>query len=68
MGNAQKLQQRMLESLFPIKHSSGFGDSNKSECFRGFVFPVCLSPTKCLKFLLGSEITAMGEGHKGLRL
>lgn len=68
MGNAQKLQQRVLESLFLTKHSAGFGDSNKSECFRGFVFPVCLSPTECLEFLFGSEITAMGEGQKGLRL
>lgn len=68
MSNAQKLQQRMLDSLFLTKHSAGFGDSCKSECFREFVFPVCLSPTKCLEFLFGSEITAMGEGQKGLRL
>lgn len=39
-----------------------------NQSFRGFVFPVCLSPTKCLEFLFGSEIRAMGEGQKGLRL
>lgn len=39
-----------------------------NQSFRGFVFPVCLSPTKCLEFFLGSEIRAMGEGQKGLRL
>jgi len=68
MGNTQKLQQRMLESSFLIKDSAGSGDSNKSECFRAFVFPVCLSPTKCLGFLFGSKITAVGEGQKALRL
>lgn len=68
MGNAQKLNQTTLESLLLTKHSAGFGHSNKSECFGGFVFPVCLSPTKCLGFLFGSEVTAMGEGQKGLRL
>lgn len=67
MGNARKLQQRMLEFYF--WHNIVLGlETVINQSFRGFVFPVCLSPTKCLEFLFGSEIRAMGEGQKGLRL
>lgn len=67
MGNAQKLQQRMLEFYF--WHNIVLAlETVINHSFRGFVFPVCLSPTKCLEFLFGSEIRAMGEGQKGLRL